>query len=155
MQLVGCVMKSFVNNRLAKAVIMVCLFTIVVSVVPAQALAFNVYATNQYPHKMWLAFIEWDDSAATWRCHGWQNVEPYSSKSIAFNNSTEGRYVYIYAYTSEASFGGDGYASSIPRVVNGDKFSYYDGETCPNGKNRRQVYFVQYEIVEGRVDFTP
>lgn len=140
---------------LAKILVVLCLITFIASTVPAQALAFTVRATNQYPHKMWIAAVEWSDSAGNWKVHGWWGVDPRSSRNINFNDSTEKKYVYLYAYTSEASFGGEGYPKSISRIVNGNKFEYYDGQPCPDGKNRRRVYFAQYEIFEGEVEYRP
>jgi len=63
--------------------------------------------------------------------------------------------VYIYAFNSEAAFGGDGYPKSIARYLINDMFGYYDGDSCPAGRNRRQVYFPIWEVVNGYVDYSP
>lgn len=148
-------MMNMMKIGLFKMLVVLGMLTVLGGIDPARALAFTVSANNQYPHKMWIAAVEWNDSAGNWRCHGWWGVDPYSSREINFNDSTERKYVYLYAYTSEASFSGEGYPKSISRIVNGDKFEYYDGQVCPDGKNRRKVYFAQYEIVEGHVDYSP
>jgi Protein of unknown function (DUF1036). len=104
---------------------------------------------------MYVAMVSYADDAGTWRCHGWQTVQPYSTKNIELSNSTGSQYVYLYAYTRNQSFSGYGYPQAISRHVTKNKFDYYDGESCPDGDNRRQVYFAKYEIVGGRVDFEP
>jgi len=129
--------------------------TLVFITIPKQALAYTINATNSYPHRMAIAMLDYNDENQQWRCHGWTVVQPNSSRTIQVESSTKGKAVYLYASTSEASFSGAGYASSIGRTVNGNAFSYYEVNACPDGPNRRLEYFMKYDIVDGYVDFAP
>ena len=146
---------KFIKTGLVKVLFSLFLLTMVASIVPVQALAFKMNVNNTYPHNLYVALLDWNDSVGDWRCHGWFTVEPYSNRVLNIPSSTEGTNVYVYAHTSEASFGGDGYASAIPRMVVNEAFDYYNPNYTPRGKNPRSVLFVPYEIENGYVDFTP
>lgn len=140
---------------LSKLLIALCMVTFFASILPTQALAYTLHVTNNYPHKLYVASLEWSDSAGDWRTHGWWAVEPQSVRHINFNDSTAKINVYLYSYTSEASFGGEGYPRSVARIVVNDRFDYLGPDAAPAGKNRRKVYFANYEISNGHVEYTP
>lgn len=140
---------------LVKILLIVCVAAIFAAAVPNQALAYTLHVTNNYSHKLWVASLEWSDSAGDWRTHGWWGVDPHSVRHIDFDDSSAKKNVYLYSYTSEASFGGEGYPRSVSRIVINDRFNYLGPDACPAGKNRRKVYFANYEINDGHVEYTP
>ncbi|MDR3563454.1 MAG: DUF1036 domain-containing protein [Negativicutes bacterium] len=146
---------KFMKLGIFKVLPIVFVLAVLVFAVPTQAFAYTIVAVNDYADPMFIAMVSWNDDAENWRCHGWQVVQPFSSKNIDVPNADSHRYVYIYANTKGRTFSGDGYPHSISRTVNNGKFDYWDGEQCPPGNNMRKVYFAQYEIVGGRVDFEP
>ncbi len=112
-----------------------------VSIFPQQqAEAVNVQVKNPYSHTMWTAVVYFEDAAGKWVTRGWYKVEPRSTRTLNFSDSTKRDSVYIHAHTSEASWGGEG-ENSITRTVIKESFKYYDGQKCPAGNNRRQVKF--------------
>ncbi|MBP2641997.1 MAG: hypothetical protein H6Q66_2948 [Firmicutes bacterium] len=131
------------------------LVMVALSVLPAQALAYSVDIQNPYPDKMDVAVIDFDDPADTWRCHGWWVVQPYSTRRITMPDSTAKNHIYLFVKTSEARWSGEGISSSIVRTVNNNAFSYLDGQSCPPGPNRRQEFFVKYELKDGFLYWAP
>lgn len=127
----------------------------VLSAAPSQALAYKMDIQNPYSDKMDVAVIDFEDQAGTWRCHGWWVVNPFSTRRINVPSSTMKKNIYLFVKTSEASWSGEGIPSSVVRVVNSNAFSYYDGQTCPAGPNRREVFFVKYELEDGFLYWSP
>ena len=123
--------------------------------VPQEAFAFSVYVKNPYSQPLSVATLSFEDNENTFYCHGWFNIPPYSSKTINIEDSTRSKAVWLYAFNSEATFGGEGYAGSVGRVVINDMFGYYDNGSCPGGANRRTVYFTKWELDGGAVYYTP
>ncbi len=114
------------------------LVLVMVAFVPRSAEAVNIKISNPYSDTMWVALVYFEDSAGKWVTRGWYKVSPNDTRNLNFSSSTKRDYVYIHAHTSEASWGGN--ENSIKRTVIKEAFKYYDGETCPAGSNRRQVY---------------
>ena len=143
------------KSSLTKILVVLCMATVFAVTVPAQALAYTLHVTNNYSDNLFVARLDWSDSAGDWRTKGWYAVEPHSTKHITINDSTAKKNVYLYAKTSEASFGGDGYPKSVSRFVISDAFDYLGANGCPSGRNYRKVYFANYEIEDGHVNYTP
>ena len=61
----------------------------------------------------------------------------------------------MYVKTSEASWSGEGIPSSVVRKVISEAFKYYDGQVCPDGANRREVFFAKYELEDGFMYWAP
>lgn len=141
--------------RLTKFLAALCLVAVFAAALPAQALAYTLHITNNYSQKLFVARLDWSDSAGDWRTKGWYGVDPHSTRHITINDSTEKKNVYLYANTSEATFGGEGYPKSVARYVISDAFDYLGPNGCPSGSNYRKVYFANYEIEGGHVDYTP
>lgn len=127
----------------------------VMCVLPSLTLAYVLDVQNSYTDKMAVAIIDFADEAGTWRCHGWFEVDPNSTRRLNFPSSTAKNNIYLLAKTSEAKWSGEGYKSSIPRVVISKAFTYYDGESCPPGPNRRQEFFAKYELDDGYLFWSP
>lgn len=128
---------------------------VALSVLPAQALAYSMDIQNPYSGKMDVAVIDFDDQVGTWRCHGWWVVQPNSTRRINVPDSTAKGHIYLFAKTSEARWSGEGISSSIVRTVNNNAFNYYDGQSCPAGPNRREEFFVRYELADGFLYWAP
>jgi uncharacterized membrane protein len=144
-----------ITSKFCKMAIFLGVLVAIISIIPFQAFAFVIHINNPYPNVLSVAFVSYDDSAENWYCHGWHNVDPYSSKNVQIENSTGRGFVYLYSFTRDTSFGGEGYPSSVRRIIINQPFGYYDGEVCPDGSSRRQEYFGKWEIVDGYVDYTP
>ncbi len=125
------------------------------SVFPAQALAYVLDVNNPYSDKMAVAVVDYEDQAETWRCHGWFEVAPTSTRRLTINSSTARNHIYLFVKTSEAKWSGEGYKSSVARTVISNAFNYYDGQACPAGNNRRQEYFAKYELEDGYMYWSP
>lgn len=128
------------------------LATLLISANPVEAI--NVRLENPYPHTLFAAIVYYEDSAEKWATQGWYRVDPRSSRMLNFSSSTQRNFVYIHAYTSEASWGGS--QDSIRRTVIKESFKYYDGQSCPPGNNRRQVNFDRWYVEnDGAVYWRP
>ncbi len=131
------------------------LVMVVVSVFPSQALAYTMDIRNPYRDKMAVAVIDFEDQAGMWRCHGWYEVNPLSTRRINMPSSTTKNHIYLYVKTSEAAWGGEGIPSSVVRTVTSNAFKYYDEQACPAGPNRRHVFFAKYEMEDGFLYWSP
>jgi uncharacterized membrane protein len=115
------------------------------------AFALEVRVRNDFDTKMTVAIVYCEAKAQNWRTIGWYSVEPHSEKKLNFQALKTD--VYIYAQLAGLSMTwGNG---DITRTVTGNAFSYYDGEECPAGNNRRDVKFTKYTAKNGIVDFRP
>jgi len=121
----------------------------------SSASAYSIDVQNPYPTKLFVAIVDYEDEAGTWRVQGWFTVEPLSTKRINRPSSTEKNSVYLYVYSSEASWSGAGIASSVVYTVIGNAFKYYQGQSCPAGPKRRQVHFAKYQLEDGFLYWTP
>ncbi|MDD4599511.1 hypothetical protein SDC9_03951 [bioreactor metagenome] len=139
--------------RVKKFLLGLCLLFLVM-IIPQQAEAININLENPYSDTLWAAVIYYEDSASKWVTRGWYKVEPYNTRNLNFSSSTKRDSVYIYAYTSEASWGGEG-ENAVKRTVIKEPFKYYDGESCPAGSNRRQVSFDRWYTENGVVYWSP
>lgn len=119
------------------------------------AFAYTLKAVNPYSENLYIALIDFDDNSGQWCCHGWREVKAESTRLINIPSSTAQNHIYIYAYTANASWDGEGYDSSVKRTVIKEKFSYLDGEKCPSGHNGRQEYFKKYELYDGYLEWQP
>lgn len=147
-------MKS-IKNSLVKVLCSLFLLTIISSAFPIQALAYTMLVTNNYSQTLHVALFDWSNKEGEWHRHGWYNVDPHNSRELKMPGSTQKNKVYVYAYTSEATFGGDGYAGTIARVVSNSSFDCWNKDDVPPGRNPRTVVFAPYEIEEGWVTFEP
>lgn len=148
-------MKDFKHAIFKKLVGLLFIVAMVLISIPQQAFAFPVYVHNPYSQSLSVATLSFEDNENAYYCHGWFNIPPYSTKTINIPDSTRSNAVWLYAYTSEATFGGEGYAGSVGRYVINSMFGYYNN-TCPDGPNRRLVYFTKWEKdSNGVVDYTP
>ena len=109
---------------------------------PAEAI--NISLKNPYSQNLYAAIVYFEDASGKWVTQGWYKVDPRSSRNLNFSSSTQRDFVYIHAYTSEASWGGS--QDSIRRTVIRESFRYYDGEQCPPGNNRRQVQLDRWYV---------
>ncbi|MDR3565783.1 MAG: DUF1036 domain-containing protein [Negativicutes bacterium] len=144
--------KNRVYRKLLSGLLLV---MVVLSLLPAQALAYKMDIRNPYSDAMQVAVVDYEDQAGTWRCHGWFAVNPMSTRRINMPSATSKSTIYLFVKTSEASWGGEGIASSVVRTVNSNAFSYYDGESCPAGPNRRQEFFAKYQLEDGFLYWSP
>ena len=124
-------------------------------ILPSQALAYNMDIRNPYSDKMFAAVIDYDDQIGTWRCHGWFEIKPFTARRIFMPSSTDKNAIYLYVKTSEASWGGEGIPSSVVRTVISQEFKYYDGQPCPPGSGRQEVFFARYELEDGFLYWSP
>ena len=127
-----------------KSLLGLCLLFLVM-IVPQPAEAINIVFENPYPLTLWAAIVYYEDAASSWATRGWYKVEPHASRNLNFSSSTKRDSVYIHAFTSEASWGGDG-ENAIRKTVIKEPFKYYEGESCPAGNNRRQVSFDRWYV---------
>ncbi len=130
------------------------LVLVVVAFAPQPAEAINISIENPYSDTMWAAITYYEDSAGKWATRGWYKVAPNSTRNLDFSSSTKRDYVYIHVHTSEADWGDS--EDSIKRTVIKEAFKYYDGESCPAGSNRRQVYLDRWYVEnDGVVYWSP
>ena len=104
------------------------------------AQAFNLTIQNNYAEDKWFAVLYRDDKAGKWLCSGWYKVPAHMEKDFSFANSDKVKYAYLYS----SVFDGEGQADAIKRTVIGGKFSYYDGQQCPQGERRRTESFAKF-----------
>jgi len=119
---------------------------------PICAFALELRIRNDFDRRMFVGLAYFDGQAQKWRTRGWYDVEPRNERKLNFNNAARAD-VYIHAYLSGNSMTwGSG---DITRTVTGDAFSYFDGEACPPGRNRRAVNFTKYTARNNVVEFRP
>ena len=122
---------------------------------PFKAEAISLMINNRYEHDMAVAVVYFDDDAGKWRVRGWYNAPAHTEKMVHFNESAKSNKIWIHAYTSEATWGGDG-DDVIKRTVISKAFNYIDGQTAPYGEGRREVVFSRYYAEnDGVVRFLP
>lgn len=132
------------------------MLTMVFVAVPQQAEAFTLDVYNPYSETLTCALVYYNDEYETWKVKGWYNVSPNSTRTLEFSSSTRGSFIYIYAYTANASWTGAGYSGSITRTVNSKVFEYYTPqEQCPAGPNRRSESFRKFLLEDGYLYWTP
>ena len=85
---------------------------------PAEAI--NVSLKNPYTQNLFATTVYFENASGKWATQGWYKVDPRSTRNLNFSSSTQRDYVYIHAYTSEASWGGS--RDSIRRVVIRESF---------------------------------
>jgi uncharacterized protein YkwD len=78
-------------------------------------------------------------------------VEPRGSKTVTLQSSKTTAYVYAELDGGDTAWG-DG---DISRTVISQAFSYFDGENCPKGTNRRTIKLTKYAVKNGAIDFRP
>jgi uncharacterized membrane protein len=147
-------MKS-TKGLIVRALGVALLVMLTMGVVSSVASAYSIDVQNPYANKIYVSIVDFEDQAGTWRVEGWWTVEPLSTKRINRPSSTQKSTVYIYVMSSEASWGGEGIASSVVYTVNGSAFRYYAGQQCPAGPRHRQVHFKKYQLEDGFLYWTP
>lgn len=143
------------KSALGKLLGCILLMMVVLSVAPSLALAYRMDIRNPYNDKMHVAMVDYDDVAGRWRCHGWWEVQPLSTRRIDIASSVSKKHIYLFVKTSEATWSGEGIPSAITRTVSGNAFSYYDGQPCPAGPRMRTEFFVKYELEDGFLYWSP
>ena len=116
-----------------------------------RALALELSVRNDFNRNMFVAIIYFDDQAERRRIRGWWNVEPRSERRLTFNTSRSTVYLHARLSGQPMAWG----TGDITRMVIYDQFSYFDGETCPPGRNRQNVRFTTYEARNGVLNFRP
>ena len=124
---------------------------LIVCAQPARALALELRIRNDFDNTLSVAVVYYNQHYKLWHTTGWYNAEPRKTRTVTFNSSHE--VVYLFAYLANSNLTWSG--SDLARTVINDKFSYYDGQSCPNGKNRVQRNFRKYTARNGVVDFRP
>jgi uncharacterized protein YkwD len=119
--------------------------------IQTSALSLELRIHNDFDQKMFVAIVYFDAHHHILRTSGWFSVEPRSEERVIFEASkTE---VYLYAELSGASTTwGKG---DIVRTATNNVFSYYDGEECPVGSERRSLRFTKYEAQNDVLEFRP
>jgi uncharacterized membrane protein len=144
------------KGLLGKALGVVLLVMLTMCIVSSRASAYSIDVQNPYSQKIFVSIVDFEDQAGTWRVEGWWTVEPLSTKRINRPSSTQKSSVYLYVMSSEASWGGEGIATSVVYTVIGNSFRYYcEGQQCPAGPRRRQVHFKKYQLEDGFLYWTP
>jgi uncharacterized protein YkwD/uncharacterized membrane protein len=119
--------------------------------IQGRASALELRIRNDFDKKMSAAVVYFDSQSQKWRTQGWFNAEPRSERKVSLNASKTD--VYIYAELAGATTAwGNG---SITRAVISKGFSYFDGEVCPSGANRKNVKFTKYTAKNNVVEFRP
>jgi len=128
------------KGAIVKTIMCLFLITIVLLSAAPEAQAFNLTITNNYDKEHSFAILYYDDVAKQWSCKGWYNVPANTEKDYNFSNSTSLKYAYIYS----SVWNGDYEEGAIKRTIIDNKFQFYDGQQCPDGKNRRTVAFSKF-----------
>ena len=115
---------------------------------PVCAFALELRVRNDFNNRMVFAVVHFDAQAQKWRTRGWWNVDPHSERTMNFPGSD----IYIHAQLSGTTMT---WGDEITRTVIGNAFSYFDGEVCPEGRNRREVKFTKYTAQNNVVEFAP
>ncbi len=106
------------------------------------AQAFNLTVVNNYDAKKSFAILYRDDNVGKWLCKGWYNVPAHTEKEYVFPDSTKLKYAYLYSSVDN----GEGQSDAIKRTVIKESFSYYDGEKCPPGSDKKTVLFGKFNM---------
>lgn len=117
-------------------------------VAPQQALAFKLEVTNNQDRLMNCAVVYYDSAAKKWLCSGWYNVPVGATKNFTFSKAVKTSHMYMYAKAGNAELCGGDDAPYITRTVISNSFQYYDGNTCPDGPNRKSAHFYKMAIDE-------
>ena len=131
----------FIMRNISKflaSVFFVTLFTFAFLQNTTEAVSLKI--ENVHNNPLSVAVIYYDDSNGKWRVRGWYNVDPNSVRTIDFQTGNYG-YIYLHSFMGNTKWG-DGEATKT--VIN-QAFSYFDGERCPDGPNRRDVGFTGYK----------
>jgi uncharacterized membrane protein len=144
------------TSRIAK-IFSVFLFVFAASVYAlpqsAGAEAVIVEVTNRHSQSLNIVAVYLDAANNTWRTQGWWVVPPRSTFEIDFNAA--GSHLYLHSYAGSTAWGGAG-EGAISKIVIGEAFSYYDGQSCPAGNDRRAEKFTRYQIPSsGVVSYSP
>ena len=116
-----------------------------------RAFALELRIHNDFDKKMTVAVVYFDSESQKWRTRGWYAAEPQSERKVSLSASKSNIYIYAQLSGSSMTWGN----GDVTRTVTGDAFSYFDGETCPAGSNRRQVKFTKYTAANDILDFRP
>ncbi len=123
---------------------------------PAPGFAYTLEVKNPYDTPLAVALVDFDDIVGKWRCHGWYEIEPRGTGRISKPDSTQRNHLYLFAQNAQQVWPGEGGADgSITRTVISNAFRYYDGEECPEGENRRNVFLRRYALKAGFLSWFP
>lgn len=131
-----------ISNLLNKLMVGLVVMLLVSAINLPQGEAFKLTVTNNYNQAKTFSILYYDDTVNQWLCRGWYSVPASTTKDYNFKDSTSLSYAYLYSAVSN----GDGEEDAIRRTVIGDKFKYYDGESCPPGTKRRTVAFSKFNM---------
>lgn len=148
-------MMKTVKTAIGKIISRFFFLAVLTLMLPSFAQAYTLDIQNPYSSNMSVALIDFEDNAQKWRCHGWFTVPANTTKRISIPSATTKKNIYMYVKTSEASWSGEGIPSSVVRKVISGAFKYYDGQVCPDGANRREVFFAKYELEDGFMYWAP
>ena len=116
-----------------------------------RALAFELRVRNDFDKKMFVSVVYLDASPQKWRTRGWYTVQPRSERKLFFSTTKQTVYLFAELSDSKMTWG----KGDITRTVITEAFSYFDGEECPNGNNRRSVEFTKYETRNDVIVYRP
>jgi uncharacterized membrane protein len=118
---------------------------------PVRAFAVELRIRNDFDKKMDVAVVYFDGQAQKWRTRGWYSVEPRGDRKLNFSSTKSDIYVHAHISSFSMTWGN----GDITKTVISKAFSYYDGQTCPPGNNRRSVKFTKYTAKNNIVDYRP
>jgi uncharacterized protein YkwD/uncharacterized membrane protein len=127
-------------------------FTILLTLcIQPGAFALELHIYNDFDKEMSVAVVYFDAQNQKWRTQGWFVTNPKSERIVDLRASKMD--IYIYSQLADASMPrGTG---DITKTVIGDDFSFYDGEECPQGRERRNVRFTKYLAKNNFFKFRP
>jgi uncharacterized protein YkwD len=120
--------------------------------VPARAQALELRVRNDFANSLDTAVVYFDDSSGVWRTRGWYVVGPKSSKTFTFSTSSPEIYLHSQLAGPNRTLWGRG---DVTRMVISKSFSYFDGEDCPAGPDRRKVKFSKYTAKQNVLNYRP
>ena len=124
---------------------------LIVCAQPARALALELRIRNDFNNTLSVAVVYYDQYYKRWHTIGWYNAAPRRTRTVSFDTTNNVVYLYAYLSNSNLTWGG----RDLARTVISEGFSYYDGQNCPNGRNRVNRNFRKYTARNGVVNFRP
>ena len=113
--------------------------------------AVTIKVENVHAKTLSVAVVYYEEKEGNWKTVGWYNVSPNSVRTLTFPSGNN-RNVSLHSYMGEKKWG----KGDVTRTVIASAFSYYQGESCPEGKNRRVVKFTNYKANDnGQVFYKP
>ena len=114
-------------------------------------LALDLRIRNDFDKAMTVAVVYFDAQAQKWRTRGWFTTEARSERKVSINAARTDIYIYAQLAGMSMTWG----VGDVTRTVTREAFSYFDGQACPPGNNRRQVNFTKYKTQNNLLVFRP